>query len=111
MVHRWLGSAILVVIVALCGVLFFIVFQNQKELSVAFSQQLKGYQDTPAPVQVIEKVVVQQPWGPVQTKAKDTVVQIIAQISEVNILKPFETPSQHPVAGTGFFITWNFGRV
>mgnify|MGYP003347424520 CR=1 FL=1 len=41
-------------------------------------------------VKVIEKVVAQQPWGPVQIKAKDTVVQILSQIAETNILKPYE---------------------
>lgn len=103
MVQRWFVGGIVGVFVSVVMALFFILFQNQKELAGVVLATPVITQ--PSNVQVIEKVVVQQPWGPVQTKSKNTVVQIIAQIAEINILKPFETPAQHPVAGSGFFIS------
>jgi serine protease Do len=45
-----------------------------------------------------------QPWRPVQEEVRDTVVQIFAQIAEVDLLQPYKTPSQYGVRGSGFFI-------
>jgi serine protease Do len=90
------------------GSLFYIGYENQKELSqsvATMSAMLKQDFKPKADVKVIEKMVSAQPWRHVQTLAKDTVVQIIAQTAEVNLLKPYETPRQGGGFGSGFFIS------
>lgn len=55
--------------------------------------------------QVTEKVVSKTAlWRPVQEQVKDTVVQIFAQVAEVDLLQPYKTPAQYSVCGSGFFI-------
>src|SRR3989338_3174875 len=105
---RSFGIFCAVGLLLIMALLFYIVFENQKELtrsvatlSVVMRQDCKQKQE----IQVVEKVVVQQPWGAVQTQVKDTVVQIIAQTAEINILKPYETPRQGGGFGSGFFIS------
>lgn len=44
-------------------------------------------------------------WAAVQAKAKDTVVQVFAQLAETDLLQPYRTPSQGQAAGSGFFIS------
>ncbi len=44
------------------------------------------------------------PWLYAQEKARDTVVQVIAQTAEINILEPYRTPKQTMHAGSAFFI-------
>jgi serine protease Do len=43
-------------------------------------------------------------WRPVQEQVKDTVVQIFAQVAEIDLLQPYTTPQQGSRSGTGFFI-------
>ena len=45
-----------------------------------------------------------QPWRPIQEEAHDAVVQIFAQIAEIDILQPYKTPQQSHACGSGFFI-------
>lgn len=96
------------------GSLFYVGFTNQKELyqSLTTIQALiKERQSQPQDgTQVIERIVAAQPWSEVQKLAKDTVVQIIAQTAEINILKPYETPRQGGGFGSGFFIS-NQGEI
>jgi serine protease Do len=90
------------------GVLLYVGYENQKELarSVATLSGIMKHDHTPKQdIKVIEKVVTQQPWATVQTQAKDTVVQVIAQTAEINLLKPYETPRQGGGFGSGFFIS------
>lgn len=55
--------------------------------------------------QVIERVVSSAClWRPVQERIKDTVVQIVAQVAEIDMLQPYKTPAQGTAQGTGFFI-------
>lgn len=49
-------------------------------------------------------VPVRQGWGNIQTKAKDSVVQVFAQKAEFNWVEPYVPPSQSQVCGTAFFI-------
>lgn len=54
---------------------------------------------------VIEKLVsAQQTWSSLQSKVKDTVVQIFAQKAVQDLLQPFKTPAQYQSTGSGFFI-------
>ncbi len=105
--NRFLGILLASLVTIAGGSLFFVTFQNQKELAESFKilDARERHEIVPQEIKVIEKVVTQQPWGPVQIKAKDTVVQILSQIAEVNILKPYETPQSHAVTGSGFFIS------
>ncbi len=55
--------------------------------------------------QIIEKIVSKsEVWRPIQQQIKDTVVQVFAQISEVDLLMPFKTPAQYSTSGSAFFI-------
>lgn len=55
--------------------------------------------------QIIEKIVAKtEVWRPVQQQVKDTVVQVFAQISEIDLLQPYKTPGQFSSSGSAFFI-------
>lgn len=51
-----------------------------------------------------EKVLKRQVWSALQSKFKDAVPQIFAQINEFNWVEPYKTPTQQEVTGSGFFI-------
>jgi serine protease Do len=53
---------------------------------------------------MVEKVVSNEPWRPVQERVKDTVVQVFSQVCETDLCKPFMPPRQGTALGTGFFI-------
>jgi len=54
----------------------------------------------------VEKLVAKSDvWRPVQEQVKDTVVQVFAQISEVDMLQPYKTPAQYSATGTAFFVS------
>lgn len=44
-------------------------------------------------------------WCDIQTKVKDTVVQVFSQVAEFNWLEPYKTPNQYQSSGSGFFFT------
>jgi serine protease Do len=55
--------------------------------------------------QVVEKIVEKTHfWRGVQDLARNTVVQIFAQVAELDLLQPYKTPAQYPASGSGFFI-------
>ncbi len=61
--------------------------------------------DQTAVPHIVEKVVSNhQPWTDLQTKLKDSVIQIFSQIAEVNLLQPQKPRRQQQATGTGFFI-------
>jgi len=86
-----------------------LLYRNQQALVEAHQSVVssleKNTQVLQKEVQVIEKVVAQQPWADVQGVIKDTVVRIISQTAEVNLLQPYKTPKQGGGFGTGFFIS------
>jgi serine protease Do len=54
---------------------------------------------------VIEKVITSgQLWRPIQESVQDTVVQVYAHISAIDILRPYMPPAQGTSMGSGFFI-------
>lgn len=57
-----------------------------------------------APVTVERVVSTSQIWRPIQERVKDTVVQVFAQIAEVDLLQPYKAPHQGTATGSGFFI-------
>ena len=107
---QFVKKLLVVSVVSVLGCLLYIGYENQKELarSVAtMSVMIKQEYAPKSEVKIVEKIVSGQPWAQVQTQAKDTVVQIIAQTAEVNLLKPYETPRQGGGFGSGFFISDN----
>ncbi len=86
----------------------YMVLKNQQELAQSYVLLHAGIHERSqvqaGEVKVIEKIHTQQPWAAVQEKARDTVVQVISQTAEVNILQPFRTPQQRMSAGSAFFI-------
>ncbi len=53
----------------------------------------------------VEKLVAKADvWRPIQDHAKDTVVQVFAQIAETDMQQPYKTPTQYSATGTAFFI-------
>jgi serine protease Do len=55
---------------------------------------------------IVEKIVTSaQVWRPIQTRVKDTVVQIFAHVAAVDMLRPYRSPSEGSSCGSGFFIS------
>jgi len=53
----------------------------------------------------VEKIIsTSQAWRPIQDSVTDTVVQVFAQIAEIDLLQPYKTPHQGSACGSGFFI-------
>lgn len=74
--------------------------QMQQECAYVCAQGVAG-----ARPQVIEKVIsMGQLWRPIQERIRDTVVQIFTQISVIDLMQPYKTPSQATAYGSGFFI-------
>lgn len=91
---------------AILGFLY-VVYHNQKELEKIYNTtvtRLKDQEMVPCETKVVEKVVSRQPWVEVQNAAKDTVVRIISQHTEFNLLEPYRNPEQKASIGSGFFI-------
>ena len=97
-----IGAAIVVL-----SVLLFQLFKNQKELSQSLSTYGVMIKHTAGEGPVAAPMVLMpvQPWATVQEKARNTVVQVIAQTAEINILQPYKTPKQNMGSGTAFFIS------
>ncbi len=85
-----------------------VLFKNQKELAFAIEQLSSRSKDvekeSKSDIKIIEKVVTSQPWAQIQDKSRDTVVQVIAQTAEIDILQPYKTPKMGGGFGSGFFI-------
>lgn len=100
-VKEFIAGALCIIV----AVLLFQLFKNQKELFQAVSNYGVMVKHTAGDVDVSgASVLSHQPWAVVQEKARDTVVQVIAQTAEVNILQPYKTPKQNAGSGTAFFI-------
>jgi len=100
--------SILVGIILFFSICVFYVYKNQLRLESQWEQS----QQKPlfAPINqtsshVVENVVTSaQLWRPVQDRVRDTVVQLFAQVSAVDLLEPYKTPQQGTACGSGFFI-------
>jgi len=105
---KFLKGALPAAVVVGLGIVFYWIFSNQSELFSLLSvvnERVQAAEIAKPEVQVIEKVIAQQPWATVQERVRNCVVQIIAQTAEVDILQPFKTPHQNGHCGTGFFIS------
>ena len=109
MTQKMLKSLLAVALFPCIAFGMFSLYKNQQEMHELVSSLRReiALKDA-APkteVKVIERVTAQQPWGQVQEGTSDTVVHIIAQRTDVNILRPYETPNQGGGSGTGFLIS------
>lgn len=90
----------------LVGVVFFVVrlYKNYNELNMLVHARSEERQSARA--EVIERVISSPAttWAGLQTKLKDTVVQIFSQVASVDILQPYKTPNQYQTTGSGFLI-------
>ncbi len=103
---KYLRELVVGAICCIIVVLFVQLFKNQKELMQAVSNYGIMVKHTAGEqIELGNLVSSHQPWAAVQEKARDTVVQVISQTAEVNILQPYKTPKQNAGAGTAFFIS------
>ena len=60
----------------------------------------------PVETKVISEQVVTRlnPWTTIESKTRNTVVQVFSEIAEFNWLQPYSTPNQMMATGSGFFI-------
>lgn len=73
--------------------------------AIPLPQQQEKHETFTQPQTIVEKVVsTAQLWRPIQEQVSDTVVQIFAHISAIDILKPYVPPTQGQAAGSAFFI-------
>jgi serine protease Do len=102
-----LTSFSLVLITFLFGGLFFLRKELlrvedalKKEPTVITQEIIKGEQQAVA----VQEEIKRQRWSALQSKFKDGVVQVFAQVNEFNWLEPYKTPNQAEALGTAFFI-------
>ena len=102
-------SILAVSVVASSGLIYYLYRQHQniKHSISELGKKLMLEEDlSPQEEKEVEKIAekIIDPWSDLQSKLKDTVVQIFSQISEFNWLEPYKTPNQGQAFGTGFFI-------
>ncbi len=101
---------LVIFIIAVTGVGLYNLFQGQRLLrdmieSMKHEKRVDIVKESPVEPSVIEKIVTKsEVWRPIQTKIKNTVVQVFSQVAEVDLLQPYKTPTQHSAYGSGFFI-------
>lgn len=81
------------------------LYIDQQELRRALSLKQSDFVPSKE-IKVVEKIVSNEgfSWREVQSKFKNTVVQVFSQIAEVDLLEPYRTPSQQQGVGSAFFI-------
>jgi serine protease Do len=103
-------SLITTVLAGISFVVFCVIsflFYNLYDLkrTVTSLQAVPQVQHASGGKQIIEKIVAKsEVWRPIQQQVKDTVVQVFAQISEIDLLQPYKTPAQYSSTGSAFFI-------
>ncbi|HSW74080.1 MAG TPA: trypsin-like peptidase domain-containing protein [Candidatus Limnocylindria bacterium] len=96
---------------ALAAIVYILLWQHrmittlQEHITVTVQPSDVKKDEKELTAETVEKVITQaQVWRPIQEKVKDTVVQVIAQISRVDLLQPFKSPVQNTAYGSAFFI-------
>lgn len=87
------------------GLLFYNYYDLKRAVTALHVPQGNPYASIGSGKQIIEKIVAKsEVWRPIQQQVKDTVVQVFAQISEIDLLQPYKTPGQFSSSGSAFFI-------
>jgi serine protease Do len=97
---------ILLALIAFMGFKLYRYHQEQELFSLLlgkFQQELDLVKKPTSSLDAVEGQQAQR-WCDLQTKARDTVVQIFSQITEFDWLEPYRTPKQFQATGSGFFI-------
>lgn len=102
-INKQVAVPVVIIAVILFGMTGLFFYKHQ-----LLEQQLQEIRlSTPIPAKstVVETVVsTTKLWRPIQEKVKDTVIQIFAQVAEIDLLQPYKTPAQGVACGSGFFI-------
>lgn len=106
--NGFIASVCMVIIIFFMSIALFL-YKNQMRLETLWEQsQQKQVFSSVLPGNnpcVIEKVIPSgQLWRPVQERARDTVVQLYAQVCALDMLEPYKTPAQGTSCGSAFFI-------
>lgn len=104
-VKKYMKELILGALAVVVVVLFFQVFRNQQRLAQELATcgvRAKFAAAEGASCDTASKQ--NQSWAAVQDLARDTVVQVVSQTAETNILQPYRTPKQGMGMGSAFFI-------
>ena len=99
--------SILMVIVLFFSCVTVYLYKKQLRLESQWelSQQKTLFVPINQPTHITENVVTSaQLWRPVQDRVRDTVIQLFAQVSAIDLLEPYKTPQQGTACGSGFFI-------
>ena len=84
------------------------VYKNQLRLESQWEQSQQKSLFVPitqtAPHVSESAVTSAQLWRPVQDRVRDTVIQLFAQVSAIDLLEPYKAPQQGTACGSGFFI-------
>ena len=92
----------MILLLSTTGLLFYYYYDLKRSIDLL---QAPGVHQPTVGKQIIEKIVSKsEVWRPIQQQVKDTVVQVFAQISEIDLLQPFKTPAQYSSTGSAFFI-------
>lgn len=105
----------IIIILLLVGGIIFIknIYQGQQEikklLASATAQEMSKLSERPTEVLAAAPRECALPiartcWSSLQSKVKDTVVQVFSQVAAIDLLQPYKTPAQGQATGTGFFI-------
>ncbi len=91
------------------GYFYYGLRQDQQQMRAMLAQRAAYEADLQKHIAVQEaepeRVVVKgDAWRNIQDNVKNTVVQVFAQISEIDILQPYKAPHQYGACGSAFFI-------
>jgi serine protease Do len=99
------ASALLVIFFS---VFVLYIYRNQLRLESQWEQSQQQHLFVPINQSTspsLETVLTSaQLWRPVQDRVRDTVIQLFAQVSAIDLLEPYKTPQQGTACGSGFFI-------
>ena len=106
-VKNSVAISVLVLLVIFFSSFIIYLYKNQLRLETQWeqSQQYLFAPVNQSKTSVVETVVTSaQLWRPVQDRVRDTVIQLFAQVSAIDLLEPYKTPQQGTACGSGFFI-------
>ncbi len=107
-VKHSVAMSIVVLLIIFCSSFIIYLYKNQLRLEIQWEQLQQQHLFSPINqpnTSVVETVVTSsQLWRPVQDRVRDTVIQLFAQVSAIDLLEPYKTPQQGTACGSGFFI-------
>jgi len=106
-VKNSIAISVLVLLVIFFSSFIIYLYKNQRRLEAQWEQsQQHLFTPISQPSTSSSGMVVTsaQLWRPVQDRVRDTVVQLFAQVSAIDLLEPYKTPQQGTACGSGFFI-------